>query len=196
MASEPKGYLVVPVWCDGGIIKAITDNNGRIPVSLGASGITLDVNLESSDITLPTQEQSPLTSLIAQLESYIGAAYVKQAPIWGYSVSANERVSDSSDGSNPYTLTFTSVPSGYVRRVQCLSGYGTSAAYTSVRIEVYIDGGWVRVYYNTDGTVNYPYSIFSPLTLAAGENARVLFYGTSNGNTLKANMVAYDMKVS
>ena len=54
MASEPKGYLVVPVWCDSGIIKAITDNNGRIPVSLGASGITLDVNLESSDITLPT----------------------------------------------------------------------------------------------------------------------------------------------
>lgn len=51
--SLAEGYLVVPVWSDSGEIKPVIDNDGKIPVTLSGITGTVNVNLESSDITLP-----------------------------------------------------------------------------------------------------------------------------------------------
>lgn len=52
MGSVAKGKLIVPVWCDDGEIKPIVDDSGLVPVTMSFAGLTFDVNLESSDITL------------------------------------------------------------------------------------------------------------------------------------------------
>lgn len=85
MASQADGRIVVPVWSDGGVIKALIDDNGRVVVQLAGSDITLDVNIETSDITLPVEEQSPLTNIEARGYGWDGSNWRKNPMIWGYS---------------------------------------------------------------------------------------------------------------
>jgi len=83
MVSQAKGMLVVPVWCDDGEIKPIINDDGRILCVLDSSKITLSVNLETSDITLPVAEQSPLSSIQAQSYGWDTSAWHKNPITWG-----------------------------------------------------------------------------------------------------------------
>lgn len=75
MGSEPKGLMYIPVWVDAGVVKALVTDDGRIPVQLGGSDISLDVNLQASDITLPVSEQSPLTTIQARVYTFYNGSW-------------------------------------------------------------------------------------------------------------------------
>jgi len=84
MTSQAKGYLRVPVWIDSGIVRPIADNAGRIPVSIDAVDVTLDVNLESSDISLSVTNEPFESPLYAREYGTFGTAWRRQPLQLGY----------------------------------------------------------------------------------------------------------------
>lgn len=118
MASDPNGNIVVPCWSDDGIVKAIVNDDGRIEVTLGESTVTLDVNLKSSDITLDVEEQSPLTSIQAQLYAWINSAWHKQPILRGYSGVGRSYLSKVSTGAGVTYAETGACPADYIRVVE------------------------------------------------------------------------------
>lgn len=114
MASDANGKIVVPCWSDDGIVKAIVNDDGRIEVTLGESTVTLDVNLKSSDITLPTEEQSPLSSIEAQAYGWVSTAWQKQPILLGYSSVVRRYAIGIATGAGVTRAYTTAVPSDYL----------------------------------------------------------------------------------
>jgi len=78
LASEAKGYLRVPVWVDDGVVKPLVDDNGRLPIQLGGSGITLEVDVTAS--VIPTgaasaANQATLITAIQSIQNLVGALH-------------------------------------------------------------------------------------------------------------------------
>lgn len=115
MASDANGRLVVPAWSDDGIVKALVNDDGRIEVTIGEATATLDVNLKSSDITLDVEEQSPLTSIQAQLYAWINSAWHKQPILRGYSGVARSYLSKVSTGAGATYAETGACPADYIR---------------------------------------------------------------------------------
>jgi len=195
MASEAQGLIYVPVWVDAGVIKALVDDNGRIPVQLGASGITLDVNLESSDITLNTEEQSPLTSIQAQGYGYDGSAWKKQGMIWAYKDTYNEYVSDLSTVAGTVTLQGTAVPAGEVWVITGLTAVGYSASMNQLAVG-FISAVGTFFADNVLNPINgqlYPVKV--DFRLNVGDYVFVNFYNLTATDGIHLYMWGYKMKV-
>lgn len=75
MVSEAKGIMYVPVWVDGGVIKALVLDTGAIPTTETDPITALDVTLQSTDITLKVSEQSPITDLPVRLYTYYNGSW-------------------------------------------------------------------------------------------------------------------------
>jgi len=126
MVSQAKGYLRVPVWIDSGIVKPIADNAGRIPVTIEGLGITLDVNLESSDITLPVSTNADTSSIKAHAYRYWRNAWHIQPIQIGYDNPIAFREEHKLISDTDWTLMFTSPNPPWLYVITTINAYTDS----------------------------------------------------------------------
>lgn len=117
MASETKGNLLVPVWVDAGVVKALVDDSG----------------------TIPTTEQTPLTSLQAQAYGYVGTAWQKQPILYGYTDTVRIRVLNLNATAGTNNLNSVVVPAGEIWVITAARGYDLDSAITSSNLGVVSD---------------------------------------------------------
>lgn len=195
MASQAKGYLLVPVWCDDGVIKALVNDDGRLPVSIDGGVAKIDVNLKTSSITLPTQEASPLTSIIAQLETYIGAAYVKQAPIWGYTRAYAEAVIFPCTEAGTKVIATTDVDADYVRVVTNVLCYTSTEAVTLCFLRKITNATVIRLAVNSALGANTPLHNVGDIILKADDYLEFEAAGVVEGTSMRIYASGYEMKI-
>lgn len=184
MTSKAEGYLRLPVWSDGGVIKPLVDDNGRIPVQLEGIDVTMDVNLESSDITLNVSEQSPLASIQAQGYGYIDSAWEKLPMVFGFTDRWVVQLSDLNAGAGTNVLTTTAVAAGFIHRVDMVGAVNVNNA---ASIEQYATGAGIGVTFIPSTAmganvwkITFPVGIW----LKEGDTLSTAFYGCLAGDDI------------
>ncbi len=216
--SQSLGNMVVPVFVQGNVVKAIADTTGKIPVTIGeitvpvevtihASDITvpvseqspltvLDVHITSCPITLPVQEQSPLASIQAQAYGYDGASWRKNALQWGYSDSIVDQQTNNDAAAGNVNLDHTTVPTGEVWVITNWLVYNSA---TATRVFLYVRRSSVSVAVRdiTALTIG-SYTDFSGqgFVVKSGDILRATFLGCSLHDVLVSNLFGYSMKVT
>lgn len=173
MVSEAKGNLLVPVWVDAGIVKALVDNAG----------------------TIPTTESVPLTSIESQAHGYDGAAWRKQPIIWGYSDRMSEVVTYFTPGSGDYIMYFTEVPAG---EVHLLNTMISQNSHKSVQHEYAISDGtnWFPIYpYGTPAINEFRFTGYIQFVMKGGDQARIIFKANDASNYLTGMIWGYKMEL-
>lgn len=174
MVSEPKGLLYVPVWCDGGIIKALVNDDG----------------------SLPTVEQSPLTSIQAQQYGYDGAAWHKLSMLWGFTERWVENLDVSCDDSGFVLKRSIAVAAGYVHVVEAAACKLQQRQTTSVSIEC--RGNGINTPLNAVATLNANTYLFwaGRATLEEGDQIQIYVSGTEENDIFSGRVWGYKMKVA
>lgn len=218
MASDANGVLVVPVWSDGGTVKPVVNDDGRIdvtigaalvtqdvnikssdidvPVSVDAQGITLDINLKSSDITLNVEEQSPLTTIETKAHGYVGGAWQNQPMIFGYTDTVRVTATNTSTGTGIINATCTAVPSGYVHVITGFLTNHNDAAARDVSIGVWTGSAQYCGYVVTQAVSAQNYGDTVHIVLKVGESLLARCYMSVAGKTLNVWGIGYSMKVN
>jgi hypothetical protein len=140
MVSKVDGNLIVPCWVDDDVVKALVDDNGRVTVQIGGTDVTLDINLESSDITLPVEEQSPLTSIQSQLYGWVTNAWHKIAMVRGYSSCARSYLTQTSTGAGWVRAVTGACPANYIRVLEGFSAYHDDVGAITLSAGIYSGG--------------------------------------------------------
>ena len=96
----------------------------------------------------------------------------------------SDRIASTSDGVGIQYHTFDAVPSNYIMEVSHLSGYCTSAAFTYIEFQLYADGVWQRIHRVESPAVGFVNQIPLPIVIGEGDQLKIAFAGTSNGNKL------------
>lgn len=218
MASDANGVLIVPVWSDGGTVKPVVNDDGRIdvtigesvitqdvniassdidvPVSIDAQDITLDINLKSSDITLAVAEQSPLSSIQAQGYGWDLTAWRKLPMLFGYSGVVRQYGVATSTGAGTYRVVCTAVPTGWLYVMEGFIVAQTDTVNRGIKIGVYNGTS----YY---GTTTVPVAVPSgwyghPIHMVMKEDEQFYAecYFSAAGKVLSLFGVGYSMKVN
>lgn len=218
MVSEPNGQLRILVWIDDDEVKALVDNNGRLPVTVGEITVTQDVNIKSSDIdvpvtidaatinvpidiqaasvTVPTQEQNPLTSIQSQAYGWDTSNWHKLPMLWGYTGPVLQSVSAVATGAGALVVNAPVAAAGYVN---VYTGYGW-AHNVGVNRDMFL-----RV---TSGASNYIFEVERNLpsgrwggrqvhaVCAPGDNISAVTTAVAAGDTIWVQLVGYRMKIN
>lgn len=75
MGSEAKGIMYVPVWIDGGIVKALVLDTGAIATTETDPVTDVTATLAATTITLKTVEQAPLQSIQGRMYAYAAGGW-------------------------------------------------------------------------------------------------------------------------
>lgn len=196
MVSRAQGYLRIPVWSDDGVIKPVIDDNGRIPIQLAGIDVTLDVNLESSDITLNVSEQSPLSDIESQGYGYDGATWRKNALLWGYSDRYAERVSNLNADAGGNILASTVVPAGEVWVIEVISAQDATNNPTSVILQVTDGSAYPEMARNNSPTSGNNTNWYGRVTLKESDKVSVTINGCTAGDDLYMEVWGFKMKVA
>lgn len=218
MVSEPNGQLRILVWVDDDEVKALVDNNGRLPVTVGEITVTQDVNIKSSDIdvpvtidaatinvpidiqaasiTVPTQEQNPLTSIQSQAYGWDTSNWHKLAMLWGYTDRYHEALDTTATGAFE-TLPGTVVAAGYVFVLQAAYLVNNTTGPTTQTIRVIKSGGGtIFLQYASAVAQNIPTMWQGEIVLAPGDKVNMTMNGCVAGDTIHAGYWGYRMKVN
>lgn len=181
MTSLAEGKLVLPVWADDDVIKPIVDDNGRIKITLGEATVTIDVNIESTDITLPVEEQSPLTTIQAQSYGWVTGDWHKNPILRGYSSVARSYLTATSSGAGWIRAETGACPSDYIRVVE-----GFTMQHNGAAAQPMVAGVWnttiycgVRAYVNCTPSMYYGEGL--SVTMAEGEKFYISAYAAGAG---------------
>lgn len=218
MASEAKGRIIVPVWVDAGVVKALVNNDGHVPVYLGNSGITLgvqikgtdltiptaeqtpltelDVTIKASDINVPVEEQSPLSSIQAQGYGYDGANWKKQGMVWTYNDRLADNVGGTKSGAGTYIAWSTTPPAGEVQKVEFVLVQNNSTAPSWVAIYVFDGTNTFTAGFKATPGLSTPFVVYGPFTLKPGDKAGVSVGGCLDGDVISGVVWGYKMKVN
>jgi hypothetical protein len=217
MTSEVNGQIRVLVWVEDGDVKALVDDSGRVPVTIGEVTVTQDVNITASDIdvpvsidaatinvpidiqaasvTVPTQEQSPLTNIQARLYGWDLSNWRKLPMLWGYSSVVLQSVSAVATGAGTFVANAPVAAAGYVN---VYTGYGI-AHNTGVNRDMF-----VRV---TSGASNYIAEVQASVAsgrwvgkqvhiiVQPGDNLSLATTAVAPGDTIWLQAVGYRMKI-
>jgi len=195
MASEPEGRIIVPVWVDAGVVKALINDSGRLPVSLDGTNVTQDINLASSDITLPVSEQTPLTTIQSQRYGWVASAWHKEAIQRGFSNVARSYLTATSTAAG-WVYAYTGVcPSGYIRVVEGFTMQHSNAVAQTMRAGVWntVTNVGTVAYQNCPQYVYYGGPI--DLTLTEGEKFFIAAYASGAGITVNGYYAARQIEV-
>jgi hypothetical protein len=196
MTSKAEGYLIVPVWSDGGVIKPLADDNGRIVTQLGGSDITLNINIKTSDITVDVEEQSPLTSIEGQSYGYDGSTWRKNNLVWGYNDRWLEQVNATVTVAGWNFLETAAVPSGYVYVLAAYAAVNQTRDPTSIMLGINISGAryYVKRTATPGANIYVDWSVAAPFKV--GDKALAAIEGCQIGDILTFNVWGYKMKVN
>lgn len=166
MPSEAEGRIVVPVWVDGDVVKALIGDDGYMPVTIKNWLATQDVNIVGCDITVPVSTTDTSSSVRANSYGWVSSNWHKNTIQRGYSdVARSYLTATSTAGGSVYAETGV-VPTDYIRVIEGCSVRHSAAAARHL---------WAGVWNGS--------SYF--ITLAYQSCAQYLFYGQPIDLTLK-----------
>jgi len=195
MASQAKGYLILPVWCDDGVIKPLVNDDGRIPVSIGESSITIDVNLESSDITLLTEEQSPLTYIQARQYGWHGSSWKPAGIPLNFESRIGQSGSHTATSTDTYTMDIGSPPANKLWVIQAMTCRNLDSVTTVRFVAEKVTTG-----YYLDVAISPAINVISvcravPFVLTEQDTAQVIFVSPTIDDRLRAYAWGYQVAV-
>jgi hypothetical protein len=218
MASEPNGEIRIPVWVDGDVVKPVVNDDGRIPITIGEITVTPDVNIKSSDIDVPVSidaasidvpisidsqtitvdvaEQSPLTSIQAQLYGWDLSNWHKLPMLWGFTDILHESVSATSTASGATTVYTTAVSAGYVHIYTAYGVLHTAAAPSDVFVRKYVNPNFYMCEVQASLAANRWQGGQINIIVGAGEQLSATFTATVSGETIYLQVSGYKMKVN
>ncbi len=196
MTSEANGKIVVPIWSDDGDAKPLVDDNGRVPVSVGASVVTQDVNIKSSDITVPVAEQSPLTSIQAQLYGWDLSNWRKLPLLWGITDIVLGSANATATGAGSFSASLSAVPSGYIYVYTQVGVAQVTGASADVQVGIHISGlyYWVQCWQSCGNSRWYGGQ--TNLILTEGHNLLASTVAVAVDDLLYLRATGYSMKVN
>lgn len=174
MTSLPKGKIVVPVWSDDEEIKALTNDDGRIPV-----------NVENLPTTIDSQGYG-----------WDGSAWHKLPLVWGYSDIQSYVFSYTFVAGGNYAADMPDVDDDEVWWYQHLAAKNIDSICT---IEFSVRTPSVGILLNSfaDVPANELQVVTNlPMALKATQLVRVDFVGCGANDKLRAYAWGYKMKVA
>ena len=181
MTSEAKGLIYVPVWCDSGEIKALVNDDGKLPVVIPA--YPTEINVGNFPVTIQGRQYT-----------YRNGTWSPQSTIFNYH-SILVRRTDITVTSGPgVTISWSNVPAG-----ECwvLTSVFVLTNRNGVVGNFMIVSGGVKYYiYGVPSTTanlgHIGVSLYS--LCATGQHISSFFYGLSADDTLTAGFSGYIMK--
>ncbi len=215
--SVPEGYIIIPCWSDGGEVKPIIDDNGKIPVTLSSIATTVDVNLKSSTITLPVSleslpftpsvnlassditlnvaEQNFPTTINSYNHGYISGAWQKSPFLFGISdvYGELETLTVSVGGTN--NLQGSTVPAGEVWVVASVAILCSTDNPTSVSIRASVGGVVLRLKTHTTAVMSQGDDWQGKVYIKEDDYIKIVFSNCSVSDVLYAYIIGYKMDV-
>jgi hypothetical protein len=131
-----------------------------------------------------------------EIEAYLATIATNTA--WQLQVTqpypSNQVLSEASDGSPIYYLTFDAIPEGYWRYVGLIVGNDLTTACTHMRFEHYDGSTWRSIYHFGPTVAGQPVSFACNLVLVDTENIRVRFYQSTVNDNLRAILFCHDIE--
>jgi hypothetical protein len=218
MTSDANGVLVVPVWSDDGIVKPLVNDDGRVPVTIGDSTVTQDVNIESSDIDVPVsldaatidvpvsieaatidvpvEVDAASSSIQSQVYGWDLSNWRKLPMLWGFSSSVLISEDETSTGAGSLTVLAPVVSSGYVHVMTGFSWLHTVGANRDMILGVKSGAS----YYQCDVERDLPSSRWGGgpvhIIIDTGDALYATTVATAGAQTIYLQAVGYAMKVN
>ena len=217
MPSDANGELRVPVWSDDGVVKPVINDDGRMPVDVEAVDVTIDINiessdidvpvsvdaqtqtldvsLESSDITLPVAEQAPLSSIQAQGYGWDLSNWRKLPMLWGFSGPVYEKDSEEATEAETITVLLPEVSAGYVHIYTGIGVAHSVDVSRDIQVGVFHDPD----YYTVDNfqSVESVRWVGHQCNIIVGEGDQLMAIteATASGNLILLHATGYKMKL-
>jgi hypothetical protein len=209
MTSKPHGRIVIPVWSDDGVIKALVDDTGKVPVDADISGQTVDISGQTVDISGQTVDISGQTvdidgqdvhvdntSLICSIYTLYAGALRRNPFIFGFSDDAGESITDTNLSGGTNTLDGGTVPAGelWVVRQWQARYVGTPPTLMALQANGTLANIAIAMLYAPTASKWFLGDAF--LVLKPGDNMRVIIYGATAGDDAYAKWSGYVMDYS
>lgn len=173
MVSEAKGQILIPAWVDDGVVKPLVLDDG----------------------TVPTTEQSPLTSIDAQIQGYLDGSWQKQNMLWGYAGKYDEREEAFNVAAGDVFMTFSIVPAGELWVVTTFSTHPDQSNCT----HVYMGhaGQGINYWMNSKGAPQAydGVNVFCQMILGPTDHLRILYKGAALNDDFHAYATGYKMNL-
>lgn len=172
MTSNVKGKIVVPVWVDDGVVKAVINDDGEIEVTQETPG-----------------------DMKVGIHAYISGAWQKQPPIFGYSGRWRQTVTNANADAGTNDLLTTAVPEGYVYVLNAADCYNANTICNRA-ISAY-DGGTLT-HIISEVTVAVGVSTvtrYCSIVLAEGDQIRARFVNCAAGDYIQLRCWGYMMRI-
>lgn len=176
MSSLPQGILRVLAWFDSTAdeLKALINDDGRMPVSLDEQNV----------------------DLATKLQVYDSSSWIKSPILWGYTDTVVETVYEPNALLGLNTLVFTAVDEGYIHKI---AGVSVRNANSGCTIVPYVRLSNQDIPVGTQTAVTASNTFVFPIidvTLKEADKMKVLFYGCTALDDLYAHIWGYKMKVN
>jgi len=196
VTSKPEGKIFVPVWSDDGQVKAVVNDDGRIPVQVEGVDVTIDVNIESQDAALDVTETSPLTVLDTHVHGYDGANWRKLQQLWGYTVWWYEKMGEIKAGNGTFQKDSVAVPANYIYVLQFAQLSNETGARGMSRIIFRLTASSHTAAYELTPVQYQPITFVGNVTLKQGDYIRFQQLSCTDGDAIQACVAGYKMRVS
>lgn len=218
MASDVNGVIVVPVYSDDGIVKPIVNDDGRIPVTIGESTNTQDVDIVACSVTLPAQLKGSDVNIPVDIKacsvtlpvsvdasvSTIGAyqygwdntTWHKQPMLRGYMSAYREYVIATASAASTIYAQGGLVSSGWIRVIEGFVAWHSDTVVRNIQYGVYYGGTHVGAgaYQSCPTAVYYGGPI--DLTIQYNEGFYVSCYVDHSGENIQGWICGRNIKVN
>ena len=184
-AHPPRGHVA---------ILAYDDVNDRWQVVECTADGYLKIRLQEVNGTVLIQQYMP-SLLQPGINTYIGTAWQKQAPVWGFSDTVGQKLSEQSNVAATFWMQTADPDPGEVWRILGLSLYRSANVPTFVRVQVYRDAALDNIVDLDIAVVNKYYSFPFDIVLKAGQYLRFGFASATVGETCEATYWGYQLNV-
>lgn len=174
MASEAEGYIIVPVWSDGGVVKPLINDNGELPTILDPTTSDTFTRLQGWDLT--NWRKLPL--------------------LWGYTDNLLETDANPTAPAGTNILSCGPAGSGYVWVVHTACALDATNNPTRISIEITSGGTRYRIIQVSGPGANVSVNVEGHFIVKAGDSIQARFTGVVLNDAISFWVTGYKMKVN
>lgn len=217
MGSEAKGIMYVPVWIDGGVVKALVLDDGSLPITEQSPLTTIQARLYGdlndvwekvhvlSDGSLrvfiggaaddtEVIQNNPSDLRVGE-HGYTGSAWKKQGMVWSYNDRYMEGLYNNNCAVGINDLIGSTVPSGEIWRVTGVSLLSSSGSCAEARVNAYMPPQSIPVSNVFPPVSLQVYAWVTDVVLKEGDNMQTRFYTMTLNDSIYTWYYGYKMKI-
>lgn len=181
MVSEPEGRIVVPVWVDDDVVKALINDSGYMPVNVQNWLATQDVRITGCTITVPVSTSESTSTQRAYSYRWVNSAWHKNPMGRGYTNVARSYLTATSTGAGWVYAYTGATPTDYIRVIEGFTMQHSDPAGQPMRAGVWntVTNVSTLAYQNCGQYVYYGEPI--DLTIAEDEKFFIAAYAAGAG---------------